>query len=194
VFTRTLQPPIPKTFPVQLHATQTDAFTTGTSLFRTIGVLEYLALQPLYISKLYAMYRYSVVTSVTVEARFTNNQAAGSSVFAMAVMPFSDVASTNVDEISEMPGARYDTVSNQNGMNKSVLKKTVNAQDVFGAPYFTRDYWINTGQSVSAVPIDTQEPVLVVGIADFIGGNPLNGVVQYFITYNCVFFDLQTAT
>jgi hypothetical protein len=159
-----------------------------------LGILEFLGNQPLYLNKLYAMYRYAVVTSVTVEARFTNNQATGTTQFAACIMPASDVASTNVDEIAEMPRAKRDLVSASSGINKSVLKVSANAQEVFGAPYYTRDFWINTAQSVSATPLDPQEPVIVFGIGDYIGGNPLNGQIQYHITYNCVFFDLQTAT
>jgi hypothetical protein len=140
------------------------------------------------------MYRYSVVTSVSVNAQFTNHQASGSTLFASAIMPASDVASTNVEEIAEMPGAKNVLVSAASGINKGTINMSANAQQVFGAPFYTRDFWINTAQSVSATPLDAQEPVLVFGVGDYIGGNPLSGQIQYRVTYNTVFFDLQTAT
>jgi hypothetical protein len=185
---------MPRHFPVQLNALVTQNFTTGTTLVRQFGILEYLGDQPLYISKLYAMYRYSVVTSVSIDAQFTNHQTSGSTLFTACVMPASDVPSTNAEEISEMPRSKTELVSASSGINKARIKISANAQEVFGAPYFTRDFWINSAQSVSATPLDTQEPVIVFAVGDYIGANPLSGQIQYRLTYNCVFFDLQTAT
>lgn len=195
MFTRTIQPPLPKYFPVQVRATVTDNLTLTSNASRTFGILEYLGNQPLYINKLYAMYRYSVVTGVTVEARLTNNASSGAVSFGMAVMPASDVPSTNIDEITEMPGSKHDTVASSNGMNKSILKISANAQSVFGAPYFTRDFWINSAQSISSTPLDAQEPVIVSLVSDQTGvPTGITALIQYFITFNAVFFDLQTAT
>jgi len=185
---------MPRHFPVQLNALVTQQFTTGTTLVRQFGILEFLGDQPLYISKLYAMYRYSVVTSVSIDAIFTNAQSTGTTLFTAGIMPASDVASTNAEEIAEMPRSKFELVSASSGINKARIKISANAQEVFGAPYYTRDFWINTGQSVSATPLDAQEPVIVFAVGDYIGGNALNGQIQYRITYNCVFFDLQTAT
>jgi hypothetical protein len=185
---------MPTHFPVQLNGLITQNFTTGTTLIRTFGILEFLGDQPLYINKLYAMYRYSVVTSVSIDAVFTNHQTSGSTFFSSAIMPFSDVASTNAEEIAEMPRAKSTNVAASSGINKGRLKMSANGQRVFGAPYFTRDFWINSAQSVSATPLDSQEPVIVFAVSDFVGGNALSGQIQYRLTFNTVFFDLQTAT
>jgi hypothetical protein len=182
---------MPLEFSVALRAR--DVLTVSASAILNSLVfspIEYLGRTPQYMDELYAIYRYSRVTAITINAIVTNLGTAPVEV-AIATMPYNDISSITLEKVIERPGSVRRLVSKSGGMDRATLTKTVIAEQAFGNPYLDRDFWIDSSQAASTTPLDSREPVTLVS-AQSIDGTGASVIVEVRTTYHVQFFDLRS--
>lgn len=155
-----------------------------------IGIVEFLGSRPLYTTQMYAIYKYCRVTAVTLQATFVNTGAVPVNM-CIAVMPYSAASTATNVQMIEKPGSIRKFISQTGGLDRASIQRTASAQDWFGNPYFTKDYWIDNTQSSSSTPLDVNEPIFVLGVSDLAGAGLVTGQLTWKITFQCQFFDLQ---
>ncbi len=77
-------------------------------------------------------------------------------------------------------------------MDRVTIRKGFDPAHWIGNPYQTKDYWITATQAATTVPLDNNEPVIVVLPASAIGGT-LSYHLNVRTKYHIQFFDLTTA-
>lgn len=155
--------------------------------------MEYLATAPQWVTQLYDIYRYSVVTGIEVTATYSNSSTTAMSQMALGTVPYIDLGSLTFDQLVQNPKTIRKVQSLSTGMSRSTVSNRFAAFEQLGAPYFNKDFWITSVQAGSSSPLDTSFPVAVVGVADVNGGTSsvLVGSLEWRVVYHCVFFDYK---
>ncbi len=185
--------PLNDTFTVSLK--NQDYFGGATELtselFQILGVVEFLGYRPLYALQLYEIYKYCRIMRVDVRAECINTGTVGIQ-FAVGHIAYSDASGLTFDRFIEKPATTKKLVSPKGGMDRAVITKSLNSTMMLGSVLDSK-YWINVTQSASTTPIDTNEPVLVLGIDNYQSSSvPYAAQVNFTLTYHLQFFDLRT--
>jgi hypothetical protein len=189
-------PLMPKEFSVALVDRQqisVNAIPAGsTTGYQNIyGLIEFLNKRPLYSTQFYALYKFARLTAVSYHFEVVNTGAVPIEAM-FAICPYVDAAAPPVTaQIGEKPGVVRHIISSAGGMDRRTISKTCKAEDWFGNPYFTRDYWVNAAQSVSVTPLDVEEPVGLFCIANLSLTLPASATIVSKTTYHIQFFDLE---
>ncbi len=170
---------------------QLSAITIPTSF--VYSTLEFLGRTPTYLTQLYAIYKYARVTAVTLETKIVNLAAAPVEAVT-AVLPFNEISGYSLEQAVERPGSVRRIVSGAGGIDQATFKKTIVAEDAFGNPYLDRDFWIDSSQAASTVPLDSREPCLVVLVQGMATAASVTYNIETKATYHVQFFDLRTVT
>ncbi len=178
--------PFPKEFSVALTDRTVQSLALGVLNTLVYGVVEYLGRDPMYRSQFYNMYKYSRITAVTVQATLINTSDTPAEMV-MAVLPFQDLTGLTLDKLVEKQGSIRKIISPKGGIDKASLSKTAVAEKEFGNPYLDRDFWIDSSQAASIVPLDTREPILALGIQALTSSG--TAWVEVKTTYHIQFFD-----
>jgi hypothetical protein len=187
-------PPIPAEFSVSLSDywdANVVAATDQTAT--TVGLLEFFNKRPIYSAELYAIYKYARVTAAEIEIELvstSNNQVQ----IALGHVPYEDVAGLTISRLVQVPGSIRRTVSLSGGMDKVILRKFWNVQQLIGNPAFDKTYWIDASQSTSGTPVDAKEPVIVMIVDNLVGGTTAYScTLNWKVTYHIQFFSLEVA-
>jgi hypothetical protein len=189
-------PLMPKEFSVALvdrQQIQINGIPAGsvTGYQNVYGLLEFLNKRPLYSNELYLLYKFCRVTAVTYHFEVVNTGLTPIEIL-FTVCPYVDaVVPPTQAQIGEKPGVVRHIISPQGGMDRRSLTKTCRAEDWFGNPYFTRDYWVNAAQSVSVTPLDVEEPVGLFCVANLSATVIASATIVSKTTYHLQFFDLE---
>lgn len=108
-------------------------------------------------------------------------------------MPYDESTSASATQVAEKAGAVRKIVSAAGGMDKAAISTICTAQDKFGNPYFTKDYWVTEDQSNNSSPLDPLEPVFNLLIVPVLPGSSISYVVVTRIEYHIQFFDLRVS-
>jgi len=188
-------PNMPKEFSVSLVDRQSVnaaiPAAAPAAFYSIYGLLEFLNKRPLYCNELYLLYKFARVTAVQYHFEIINTGVVPIEAM-FAVCPYADaVVPPTPQQLGEKPGVVRHIISPAGGMDRRSISKTCKAEDWFGNPYFTRDYWVNAAQSVSATPLDVDEPVGLFCLAST--ANIVGAQATYIskITYHIQFFDLE---
>lgn len=185
--------PVPSRVQVALSNTYTDyRDSSTTNSAHSIGLFEFLAATPAYLTQYYAMYKYAKISSVDVKCEIVNLGSFPITV-AMATMPYSDYVGT-VSPLSliERPRAIYLTIGGNSGVNKGRLYRTFNATREMGQLTFDKEHWVTSAQASSTSPQDTDAPIIVSSVgASNDGSDVCAFLLTYRVTYHVVFFSLE---
>jgi hypothetical protein len=189
-------PSMPKEFSVALvdrQVIQINAIPAGsaTGYQNIYGLIEFLNKRPLYSTEFYALYKFCRVTAVNYHFEVVNTGAVPIEIM-FAICPYVDAAApVTLAQLGEKPGVVRHIISPVGGMDRRSLTKTCKAEDWFGNPYFTRDYWVNQAQSVAVTPLDVEEPVGVFATANLSLTLAASCTIVSKTTYHIQFFDLE---
>jgi hypothetical protein len=143
-------------------------------------------------AEFYTIYKYSRITSIDVEFELTNVGAV-SIRWALGHLPYEDVASMTVSKLSQLPGSTRKTVSAKGGMDRAIIRKSFNTQQLIGNPAFDKTFWVDVTQAASTTPIDVKTPVIAIAIDNIVGDTTsfafdIIGKIRYHIQW----FDIET--
>lgn len=187
---------MPKEFSVALVDRQQIALNaipagSATGYQNIYGLIEFLNKRPLYSNEFYSLYKFARVTAVSYHFEVVNTGTVPIEVM-FTVCPYVDAnVPPTVTQIGEKPGVVRHIISSAGGMDRRSISKTCKAEDWFGNPYFTRDYWVNAAQSVAVTPLDVEEPVGLFCVANLSLALPASATIVSKTTYHVQFFDLE---
>lgn len=99
-------------------------------------------------------------------------------------MPYDEALSASVAQVSEKPTVKRKLVSGQGGIDKATITSTAIAQDCFGNPFYTKDYWVDENQANTTSPLDPFEPVYNFVVTPVLPGSTVDFVVTCRIQYS----------
>ncbi len=197
VIERAWQPAFPIRMPVKLTAANYQHFSASTGpLFTNIGIVEFLGNLPQWNTEFFAIYRYCLVTGIEVEVTFVNEHASITSQLALGVVPYTDVSALTMDELIQTPGSVRKIQTAAGGLSKSTIVYRRATKSAIGVPNLGKGYWFDVTQASSTTPMDSKEPILVLGVSDYAGASAadVTGSLEYKVHYHCVFFDPRPNT
>jgi hypothetical protein len=186
-----LYPPLPREFQVKLRYNEEIRVTSSVSpFFDKFGLFAFLSQRPLYATSLYEIYKYAMITAVTVRVEVLN---LGTTpvVTAMAAVPFDEATTSNIssaDLLARYPRSVSKTCNGINGMSKAVLSKTFFSYEELGQPVFDRSHWQTATDAVSATPLNTSDPVVFVMTNETNAGT-WSGHIRYTVDYHIKWFE-----
>jgi hypothetical protein len=194
LYSRPWQPKFPTHLALQLNGAG-SAQLSGIAgpAYYSFGIMEFLAGAPQWITQMYDIYRYAVVTGIEIEAEFVNLSTTAITQLAVGTAPYVDLP-LSFDSFLQLPGTTRKVQSIAAGTSRSTITKRFSAFAEMAAPYFNKDYWVTSTQAASPTPIDTSFPVGLIGVAGPTGADFVTGSLQWRVKYHCVFFDFKPNT
>jgi len=188
---RCLYPPLPREFQVKLRYNEEIRVTSSISpFFDKFGLFAFLSQRPLYCTSLYEIYKYAMITAVTVRVEVLN-LGTTPTITAMAAVPFDEATTSNIgnaDLLARYPRSVSKTTAPLSGIGKSVLTRTYHSYEELGQPVYDRSHWQTATDAVSATPINTSDPIVFVMTNESNGGT-WSGHVRYTVDYHIKFFE-----
>lgn len=184
---------MPTRFSVALRAHNTTAISASSESTTAIGLVEFLNRRPLYTAELFAMYRYCKVRAVTINMQVINTYTTSPVPLqaAIGVIPYDQVSSVTMDRLLETRGSVKTIVSPPGGMDRASLSRKFNVAQEFGIQPFDKTYWMTDAQSISATPVDSAEPTIVLAVDNIPSSTATySATIDWVITYHVDFFDL----
>jgi len=184
---------MPSRFSVALTNTYTDYRTSSTTnAALAVGLFEFLAATPAYLTQLYSIYKYAKLSAVEIQVDVVNLGSFPITA-AIATMPYSDyVGTTGPLDLIERPRSTYTTIGGNSGLNKGRLDRKFNSVKELGQLTFDKEHWITASQAASTAPQDVDAPIAVCSVGASNGGSDsCSFILTYKIKYHCTFFSLE---
>jgi hypothetical protein len=164
--------------------------TTTATAKGTAGLVNYLNNTPLYMDAFYSIYTYSKILAVDMHIEVINLDTVPYE-FVLTTMPQGGISAVTVDQVKESRGAIVKVVGGSSGMNKVVLRKHYNVEEVVGYHLADRDTRMTLIDANSSSYADSSLPAIVF-FPSLITGAATNGVcITVIQTYHLCFFDIQ---
>jgi hypothetical protein len=155
------------------------------------GLVEFLSSVPAYANQLYALYKWCRILAVQVRATIVNTSSSPIQ-FVLGIIPQNEQVGLTLDELAEVPGSTLRVLSAQGGLDRTVITNQFDVLKTVGALSGSK-YWVSQTQAASAVPIEAQEPIIMIGAQPMISVNWSSQLLLDFV-YHVEFFDLNATT
>lgn len=177
---------MPKELSVALRSYDSTSASGSATFAASYGLVEFLNIRPLFAAQLFTIYRYCKITAVDIDFTIVNAGAVPLQV-AVGYVPQTLAGAMTQERLTEKAGSIRRLISATGGMDRVTIRRTFNVEEVLGEPVLSK-YWFDATQSVSATPIDTNEPVISICGAPYAGN--ITASLSTVVTFHCQFFDL----
>jgi hypothetical protein len=145
-----------------------------------IPFLEYLSYDPLNLVQLYTSYQYTRVVMIHLKLKISNYGTAPL-VLSTGVLPYNQFATVTPQALASSNGGKFIVVGSL--VDSKQLEFRVPASKYVGVGSQLSQYWIDSAQSNSLVPVTVEEPILLFTI------EPASGMMKsYVISWTVSFY------